>query len=102
MITRISKISHRTFRDFRWPENLPPFARYNLIYGWNGSGKTTLSNLFQVIEKRQRLEGGSCVMECESGQIQLEDIAVTTQLPQMYVSSTGPSWKTMCLPLEIR
>jgi len=41
------------FRDFTWPQDLPEFGRYNLIYGWNGTGKTTLSRLFRHLEKRQ-------------------------------------------------
>ena len=41
------------FRSFTWPQDLPEFGRYNLIYGWNGTGKTTLSRLFRHLEKRQ-------------------------------------------------
>ncbi len=38
------------FRDYKWPEGLPEFAKKNLIYGWNYSGKTTLSRIFRSIE----------------------------------------------------
>ena len=46
----IDRIAHLrqcgVFRDFTWPQGLPGFARYNLVYGWNATGKTTLSRLF--------------------------------------------------------
>ena len=57
-INRVARIrNHRVFRDFSWPDGLPEFSRFNLIYGWNGSGKTTLSGLFKQLENRQALEG---------------------------------------------
>ena len=50
-IDRIARIRDcAVFRDFRWPNDLPNFGRYNLVYGWNGSGKTTLSRLFRALE----------------------------------------------------
>ena len=50
-ITRISRLRDcGVFRAFTWPQDLPEFGRYNLIYGWNGSGKTTLSKLFRALE----------------------------------------------------
>lgn len=52
-ITRISRLRDcGIFRDFTWPEELPDFGRYNLIYGWNGTGKTTLSRILRCLEKR--------------------------------------------------
>ncbi|MDE2252921.1 MAG: AAA family ATPase [Betaproteobacteria bacterium] len=58
MLERITAIrGHKCFRDFRW-EQLPPFGRYNLIYGWNGSGKTTLSKLLGHLETRQPITTG--------------------------------------------
>lgn len=52
-ITRISRLRGcATFRDFTWPDDLPDFGRYNLIYGWNGTGKTTLSRILRCLEKR--------------------------------------------------
>ena len=58
-IDRISRIKgHRIFRDFSWPNSLPNFAQFNLIYGWNGAGKTTLSNIFRAIEKRETVDEG--------------------------------------------
>ena len=49
------------FRDFNGGNSsrVPPFRRYNLIYGWNYSGKTTLSRVFQSLEKKSLPEGYS-------------------------------------------
>lgn len=58
-INRISRLRDcGVFRDFTWPQHLPDFARYNLVYGWNGSGKTTLSRLFQALEAKTPLSVG--------------------------------------------
>ena len=39
-IKRIGRLSnYMVFRDFTWPEDLPDFGRFNLIYGSNGSGE---------------------------------------------------------------
>ncbi|HXH07930.1 MAG TPA: AAA family ATPase [Vicinamibacterales bacterium] len=52
-ITKIARLKHPgVLRDFRWPDDLPVFGRFNLIYGWNGSGKTTLSRVFRALEQR--------------------------------------------------
>ena len=54
MIKRIEFITQfGIFRDFRWNDNLPEFAKLNLIYGWNYSGKTTLSRIFQALEHKK-------------------------------------------------
>lgn len=55
-ITRMH--DYGVFRDFIWPQDLPEFGRYNLIYGWNGTGKTTLSRLFRHLEKQQNPPNG--------------------------------------------
>ncbi len=53
-IRKIARMrDYGVFRDFTWPQDLPEFGRYNLIYGWNGTGKTTLSRLFRHLEKQQ-------------------------------------------------
>jgi wobble nucleotide-excising tRNase len=53
-INKITRMrDYGVFRDFTWPQDLPEFGRYNLIYGWNGTGKTTLSRLFRHLEKQQ-------------------------------------------------
>jgi wobble nucleotide-excising tRNase len=50
-ITRIACLRHPgVFSDFKWPADVLPFGRYNLIYGWNGSGKTTISRVFRALE----------------------------------------------------
>ncbi len=52
-IIRIERLrDYGIFRDFTWPDDLPAFGRYNLIYGWSWSGKTTLSRLFRALEAR--------------------------------------------------
>ena len=58
-ISRIARIKrNRVFRDFSWPNELPNFSRFNVIYGWNGSGKTTISTLFERLQERQPLSDG--------------------------------------------
>ncbi len=53
IISRIARLQHPgVLRDFRWPSDLPEFAKFNLIYGWNGTGKTTLSRFLRHLEKR--------------------------------------------------
>ncbi|WP_413438952.1 AAA family ATPase [Sulfuriferula sp. GW1] len=54
MIRRIQHIkSFGVFDDFQWPNSLPEFKQFNLIYGWNYSGKTTLSRAFRCFEQKQ-------------------------------------------------
>lgn len=54
MIKRIEFIKKfGIFLDFSWNDNLPEFAKLNLIYGWNYSGKTTLSRIFQALEHKK-------------------------------------------------
>ena len=48
----VSLRDYGIFRNFSWPNDLPEFGRYNLIYGWNGTGKTTLSRLLRDLERR--------------------------------------------------
>ncbi|RCK79660.1 MAG: Translation-disabling ACNase RloC [Candidatus Ozemobacter sibiricus] len=62
-LTRIAKLKLRVFRDFVWPKDLHPFARFNLIYGWNGSGKTTLAWLLSLVEKQMALIEGEVELE---------------------------------------
>ncbi|MFH2134362.1 MAG: AAA family ATPase [Pseudomonadota bacterium] len=58
-ITRINRIrNYRIFRDFSWPDELPDFARFNVIYGWNGAGKTTLSHLLLHLQKKLLITEG--------------------------------------------
>ena len=62
-LTRVGKLKLRVFRDFAWPKDLHPFARFNLIYGWNGSGKTTLAWLLSLVEKQTALIEGEVELE---------------------------------------
>jgi wobble nucleotide-excising tRNase len=67
-ISRLTKIKrHRVFRDFVWPNELPAFAQYNVIYGWNGSGKTTLSSLFANLQEKRTITEGEVEFELDSG-----------------------------------
>jgi len=67
-ISRITKIKkHRVFRDFIWPNELPAFARFNVIYGWNGTGKTTLSSLFAHLQDGRTISQGEVEFEMDSG-----------------------------------
>ena len=51
LIEKIQRLKHPgTLSDFRWPSEMPKFARYNSIYGWNGSGKTIISRLLRAVE----------------------------------------------------
>lgn len=51
MIKRIVKIKNcPSFIDFKPANELPEFAKYNLIYGWNGSGKTCFSRVLRSFE----------------------------------------------------
>lgn len=54
MIRRIQSVkTFGVFANFQWPQNLPEFKQFNLIYGWNYSGKTTLSRVFRCFEQKQ-------------------------------------------------
>lgn len=69
-LVRITKIKdHRVFRDFTWPTDLQPFARFNLVYGWNGSGKTTLSNVLRHIETKSAVAEGTIEIEFDTGTV---------------------------------
>lgn len=62
-LTRITKLRHRVFRDFAWPNDLHTFGQFNVIYGWNGCGKTTLSSLLSLVEKKTALAEGEVELE---------------------------------------
>jgi wobble nucleotide-excising tRNase len=67
MITKITRIKNfGLYKDFKWPKDLEPFRKYNLIYGWNYSGKTTLSRIFRCIELKQKHK------DFENGEFELE------------------------------
>lgn len=84
-LTRITKIRHRVFRDFAWPNDLHAFGQFNLIYGWNGCGKTTLSSLLSLVEKRTALSEGEVELEFD-GTTKITGSAFTSaHLPQVRV-----------------
>lgn len=80
-IARINRIrSHRIFRDFSWPAELPDFARFNVIYGWNGAGKTTLSNLFAHLQKKVPIVEGEVGFRFGQNDVSGTDLN-TSELP---------------------
>ena len=67
-IARLTKIkNHRIFRNFTWPNDLPNFARFNIIYGWNGSGKTALSVLFAHLQSKSAIKESEVEFELDNG-----------------------------------
>lgn len=67
MLTRIRRIKGLgVFGDFTADQNLPDFARYNLVYGSNGSGKTTLSRLFSALEAGAHPEFSGLEYGCDT------------------------------------
>jgi len=85
-IDQISKIkSHRIFRGFAWPKELPDFKEKNLFYGWNGTGKSTLSNLFRSIEKRTAITEGEVEFVIAGNKIDGATLATSQGLPQVRV-----------------
>lgn len=87
---RLNRLSHikgyRIFRDFSWPQDLPDFAQFNLIYGWNGSGKTTLSGLLRCLEQKKAVEAseGSCSFVFDGAAVNSSSLGSAT-LPQVRV-----------------
>ena len=84
-LTRITKLKLRVFRDFAWPKNLHPFARFNLLYGWNGSGKTTLAWLLSLVEKQTTLVEGDVELEFDGTTKVSGSAFASAQLPQVRV-----------------
>lgn len=85
-IERISKIkSHRIFRGFVWPQDLPDFKEKNLFYGWNGTGKSTLSNLFRLIEKKTPISEGEVEFVISGNKVDGAAFATAQGLPQVRV-----------------
>ena len=75
---------YRIFRDYRWPPDLHPFARVNVIYGWNGSGKTSLSTLLEHVADRTPLTEGEVTFEFASGSVTGDRLGVAS-VPDMRV-----------------
>lgn len=84
-LTRVTKLRHRVFRDFVWPNDLHTFAQFNVIYGWNGCGKTTLSSLLSLIEKKTALTEGEVELELDGATKIAGSAFASAQLPQVRV-----------------
>ena len=68
-VARISRIHGLgVFRSFEWPDDLPNFRRFNVVYGWNGSGKTLLSRIFAGLQKGEPPSCDDVVVELSSGE----------------------------------
>jgi len=75
IIKKIKRMrDYGVFKDFTWPDDLPEFGQYNLIYGWNGTGKTTLSRLFRCIQKQQNPENGKLAIQVGNTDYSEEEI----------------------------
>ncbi|MDE0671522.1 MAG: AAA family ATPase [Caldilineaceae bacterium] len=57
------------FSDYRWPNTLSGFQKYNLIYGWNGSGKTTISRIFRDLQLQKQPQSGNVIIDVDGKQI---------------------------------
>ena len=84
-LTRIAKLKLRIFRDFVWPKDLHPFARFNLIYGWNDSEKTTLAWLLSLVEKQTARIEGDVELEFEGAAKVTGSFFASVTLPQVRV-----------------
>lgn len=84
-LEKFAKISgHRIFRDFTWPGELPPFAKFNLIYGWNGSGKTTISGLLRSLQTATALKEGQVDFVFDGNKVHGSNLS-TAPIPQVRV-----------------
>lgn len=99
-ITKFLKIkNYRVFRDFSWPSDLPPFARYNLFYGWNGSGKSTLTSIFEALQRKGTLDEGDAIIEIDGttkvqgAQFPVAVIPPTRVFNRVFISNTLASIK---------
>lgn len=82
--------NHRIFHYFQWPDDLPEFATYNVIYGWNGSGKSTLSNLLRHLEAGIPITEGSVNFLADSGIIRGDQI--TSEHPRAMIRVFNKSY----------
>lgn len=82
---KLSKLrEYRVFCDFAWPTDLPPFSKFNLIYGWNGSGKTTLSGLMHSLQTATALTEGQVEFVFDGNKVPGSALD-TTPLPSVRV-----------------
>lgn len=84
-LDKLAKLrEHRVFRDFTWPAELDPFARFNLVYGWNGSGKTTLSGLLKSLQNSAAVTEGQVDFVFDGNKVSGSSLA-TASMPQVRV-----------------
>lgn len=62
------------FHDFSWPQDLVPFKKFNLIFGWNYSGKTTFTRALRCFELMKRHD------DFMNADVHLSDTAGTSHL----------------------
>jgi len=67
-----------------WPESVPDFGRFNLIYGWNCSGKTTLTSLFRDMQDRSPVSEGEVRIEIDGRTVRGSEFD-TAVIPQVRV-----------------
>ena len=78
-LNRIKRLRNcRVFRNYRWPNDLTPFAKLNLIYGWNGSGKTTISRLLRDLELRRSMTSGEVTLQIDGQDLSGTDFSDTS------------------------
>jgi len=78
-VSRIVRLRHPgVFRDFTWPQDLPLFSRYNLIYGWNGSGKTTISKVLRALETRTAPANGEVTLSINGAEVRGQQFGQAT------------------------
>ncbi|HQL96402.1 MAG TPA: AAA family ATPase, partial [Candidatus Hydrogenedentes bacterium] len=96
LLRKINRIrGHRVFRDFTWTEELEPFGRYNLIYGWNGSGKTTLAGLFLHLERASALTEGEAEFTMGGRRVSGTEFPHAAGLPRVRVFTRGMTASTV-------
>lgn len=78
-ITRIPQLRYcGVFKDFIWPDDLPDFGRYNLIYGWNWTGKTTLSRVLRSLELRKSLKKADAILRIDNSDVRSAEFPIST------------------------
>ena len=69
-----------------WPDSLPAFGRFNVIYGWNGAGKGTVAALLHHIEARTDVEEGIIqFLFDKNNRVDGANLSTAAALPQVRV-----------------
>ena len=75
-VARLSRIrGYRNFGDYQWPDTLPEFGRFNLIYGWNAAGKTSISSLFSHLETKTPVVDADVAFKIDDRIVRGSDLA---------------------------